>query len=283
MRLGFLTQYSDERVQFAKDAGFTCLELQAAPGTSLDAEKTGDSLNRIKATLEEHGIGVAALGCYFNHLEEGKEEENAAYFRHVIEMAPRLGCNVVATMGGCTAQSKETGNVDDSLPAFKKVFSEHAKVAEANGVKIAFENWPGGHPWPLLINIAITPSAWDKMFDAVPSPALGLEYDPSHLARLNIDYIAPIKRFASRIHHVHAKDTTIKQDVLNEVGYIGKGWWHYSIPSLGVIDWDAFFKELEAIGYDGDVDIEHEDPNYWEDKFDEGLYIGQKFLSQWVK
>lgn len=283
MRLGFLTNYSEERVKFARNAGFKCLELQAGPGSPLDATTVGDNLARIKATLDENGIGASALACYQNHLEDGKEEDRAAYFRKLLEMAPRLGCNVVATMGGCTAKSRETGKVEESIAAFGQIFREHAKVAEANGVKIAFENWPGGHPWPLLINIAISPAAWDLMFNAVSSPALGLEYDPSHLERLHIDYLAPIKRYAARIHHVHAKDTTIKTEVLNEVGYIGQDWWHYSIPSLGVVDWTAFFNELAAIGYDGDVDIEHEDPNYAGDKFDEGLYVGQKFLSQFVK
>ncbi|MDQ3815829.1 MAG: sugar phosphate isomerase/epimerase [Armatimonadota bacterium] len=283
MRLGFLTGYSAERVKFAREAGFTCLELQAGPGSPLDATKVGDNLNRIKDTLDEHGIAVSALACYFNHLEEGKEEERAAYFDQVIQMAPRLDCHVIATMGGATAKTRETGKLEESVAAFQKIFTEHARIAEDNGVKIAFENWPGGHPWPLMINIAISPAAWDMMFDAVPSPALGLEYDPSHLVRLNIDSIAPIQRFAARIHHVHAKDTTIYPDVLNNVGYIGQGWWHYSIPSRGVVDWPAFFEALREIGYDGDIDIEHEDPDFSGDKFDEGLYLGQKFLSQFVQ
>jgi sugar phosphate isomerase/epimerase len=283
MRLGFLTAYSEERVKFAQDAGFTCLELQAGPGSSLDALTTGDGLSRVKDTLDEHGIGVSALACYANHLEEGHEAERAEYFGKLIEVAPRLGCTVVATMSGATQQSRASGKIDDSIAAFQKTFAQHAKRAEDNGVKIAFENWPGGHPWPLFINVAISPGAWDMMFDAVPSPALGLEYDPSHLVRLNIDYITPIKRFADRIHHVHTKDTTIKTDVLNNVGYIGQGWWHYSIPSRGVVDWKAFFEELNSVGYAGDAVIEHEDPDFDGDNFDEGLHLGQKFLSQFVK
>jgi sugar phosphate isomerase/epimerase len=186
-------------------------------------------------------------------------------------------------MTGCTAASRQSGKIEESLPAFARVFSRHAQTAESHGVKIAFENWPGGHPCPLLINIAVSPAAWEKMFDAVSSPALGLEYDPSHLVRLDMDAIAPMERFAARIHHVHAKDTTIKKAVLNEVGYIGQGWWHYSIPSLGTVDWDGLFAALHAIGYDGGVVIEHEDPNYGDAQFDEGLRIGQKFLAQYVK
>src|SRR5690606_17008670 len=144
----------------------------------------------------------------------------SAHFANVLQKAKELGCNVVATMGGCTRASQQSGKIEDSLQSFENIFSRHAKVAEDNGVKIAFENWPGGHPWPLKINIAISPAAWDRMFDAVPSAALCLEYDPSHLVRLNMDAIAPIARFADRIHHVHAKVTTIKTEVLNEVGYI---------------------------------------------------------------
>ena len=279
MRLGFLTNYTPERVLTAKQIGFTCLELQA---TSLPLDDDA-ALSHVREICEQNGIAVSAIACYQNHLEEGKEAERFEYFRSALEAAPKLGCTVVATMGGCTPASQQSGDTLKSIPAFKKYFEEAARIAEANNVKIAFENWPGGHPWPLMINIAITPQAWDAMFDAVPSPALGLEYDPSHLVRLNIEYAPLIRRYADRIHHVHGKDTSINTAVLNEVGYIGQGWWRYSIPSCGVVDWHGVFDELKEIGYDGDVDIEHEDDEYSGDKFDDGLRLGQKFLSQWVK
>jgi sugar phosphate isomerase/epimerase len=264
--------YSEERVKFAKAAGFTCLELTAGEGGPLDPRTNSDNLSRIKDVLGENGIAVSAIAAYQNHLEPGKEPQRAEFFRAVLEMAPKLGCNVVATMSGAvSANAYGAGDLSKSLDTFETVFSENARVAEANGVKIAFENWPGSP------NCAYSPANWDALFNAVPSEALGLEYDPSHLARLMIDYIKPIKRFGSRIHHVHAKDTTMKTDVLNEVGYNGDGWWHYSIPGEGVVDWSAFFNELRDIGYNGDVDIEHEDPNYLDDKFDEGLHLGYKF------
>jgi sugar phosphate isomerase/epimerase len=278
MRLGFLTNYSQERVLTAKVIGFSCLELQAA---SLPLGNDA-ALAQVHETCLQNNIGVAAIACYQNHLEAGNEAERLKTFRQAIEAAPKLNCKVVATMGGCTQESKDTGDITKSIPAFKKYFTQAAKIAEDNGVKIAFENWPGGHPAPLLINIAFCPQAWEAMFDAVPSPALGLEYDPSHLVRLDIDYLPLIARYADRIHHVHAKDTTIKTEILNEVGYIGQGWWHYSIPSLGVVEWDALFEQLKGIGYQGDVNIEHEDPNYQGHRFDDGLRIGHHFLTQFT-
>ena len=282
MKLGFLTGYSPERVEFAQSAGFTCLELAAGPGSPLDPANISERLAEIKNTLADHGMAVSALACYMNHFEPGREEEYAKYFQSILKLAPKLNCSVVATMTGCTPESQKSGDISQSLDAFKATWTEHARVAEGNGVKIAFENWPGGHPSPLLINIAVSPRAWEQMFDAVPSPALGLEYDPSHLARLQIDYLAPIRRFVNRIHHVHAKDTTVYPDVLDEVGYIGQGWWHYSIPSRGMVEWPDFFRELKAAGYKGDVVIEHEDPAFEGERFDNGLRLGYSYLSQLI-
>lgn len=290
MRLGFLTDYAEERLRFAQAAGFTCLELRAVPGSALDPTTLdADAIARVKEAFAAHGLAVAALACYGpNPLEEGQETERAAYFRQVLALAPRLGCPVVAAMTGATAETIATGDLAASLPAFRRVWSEHAAAAEANGVKIAFEPWPGAHPYPLRGNIAVSPAAWDMLFDAVPSPALGLEYDPSHLVRLQIDYLAPIRRFADRIHHVHAKDTIFNEDVRREAGTIGPGWWRYALPPRGVVDWAAFFAALRAIGYTGDVNIEHEDSDFGfpavraGGKFDEGLRLAQRFLAQFM-
>lgn len=280
MKLGFLTPYAPEWVDYAAANGFTCLELQTSPETALDPRTCNP--REVKAYLDQKGITVSALACYFNHLEDGQETERSAYFRQVLELAPQLGASVVATMAGASDASRASGKIEDSLPSFKRIFSEHARAANDLGVKIAFENWPGGHPWPLVMNIAITPDAWTQMFDAVPDRALGLEYDPSHLVRLMIDDLEPLMAFKDRIYHVHAKDTTIRREVLQSVGYIGQGWWTYSIPSRGVVRWPEFFSSLRQIGYDGGVCIEHEDMDYWDDKFKDGLALGSQFLNKFI-
>ncbi len=200
--------------------------------------------------------------------------------RELIEIAPQLGCDVVATLSGVTPETQQSGNAEATLPAFTATFAEHARVAEGSGVKIALENWPGAHPYGLSRNIAFSPHLWERLFDAVPSPALGLEYDPSHLVRLQIPHVAAIKRFSDRIHHVHAKDTTIRREVLEEVGTTGQGWWRYSIPGRGEVDWNGVFAALREIGYDGPVCIEHEDADFKAEKFDDGLRLGHEFLSR---
>ena len=59
-------------------------------------------------------------------------------------------------------------------------------------------------------NLAFSPEVWERMFELVPSSALGLEMDPSHMVWLGIDYLQAIRDFGDRIYHAHAKDTEIQ-------------------------------------------------------------------------
>ena len=66
--------------------------------------------------------------------------------------------------------------------------------------------------WPFGMNLARTPAIWRRMFEIIPSPNFGLNYDPSHLVMQLIDPIAPIREFGPRIFHTHAKDMRIDRD-----------------------------------------------------------------------
>ena len=91
------------------------------------------------------------------------------------------------------------------------------------------------------------------MFAAVPSPALGLSFDPSHLVWLQIPHIPDVIRaYGSKIYHVDGKDTEILPARLARQGILGSGWWRYRLPGLGALDWSAIFSALADIGYDGD-------------------------------
>ena len=282
MKIGFLTGYSKEIVAFARQAGFGSLELSANPGSSFDPQKlTARELGAIQQTLDDAGIEVSAVGSYFNHLDPDPEKRRfwAKHFTALMDLAVKMGVGVVCTFAGRVPNC----DIPDSIPEFRKVFSKHAKRAEDKGLKIAFENCPMFSRWPFYgNNIAYKPEAFDLMFDAVDSPALGLEYDPSHFYWLHIDYIDMIQRYGERIYHVHAKDTEIMYDRFAEEGIYGKGWWRYRIPGWGEVDWQKVFMTLNDVGYTGNLDIEHEDPVFHGDRHHEGLVLGLKHLQQFV-
>ncbi len=279
MRLGYLTEFKPEALRTAKEIGFSIVEAQAWSWSEA-LEKGKAEIKRAaaaaKSLLAEYDIAISALTLYRNHLEDGPATAKKN-FAGVMELANCLGVKVIASMAG----RERDKSVADSIPAFKRVFAPIAKMAETAGLQIAFENWPGGmNRYPHWgSNLAHSPQAWEMMFDAVPSPALGLEFDPSHLYWQQIDHIGALQQFADRVYHVHAKDTEIVADRLAEGGIFGDGWWRYRTPGLGEINWSEFISTLYEIGYDGDIVIEHEDRILSGPRFALGLQLGYNHLA----
>jgi len=154
-------------------------------------------------------------------------------------------------------------STEESIEIFKKGYAPVAQHAEQYDFKLVMEIWPGFGQ-----NLARSPELFRALFDAVPSPSLGICLDPSHLVLQGIDYIRATKEFGDRIFYSHAKDTEILPDQLYEYGVFGQslntdrlctGWWRYRLPGYGEINWARFISTLIEVGYDDVLAIEHED------------------------
>lgn len=269
MRLGFYTNYTPEIAAFARETGFNSLELSAWPQSSLNADKvTSAECDKIQKDLESKDIEISALGYYPNPLshDQSEAEEARRYLRKVIDLAAEMKVPVVATFAGRDGSKP----VRQNLPLFREVYSPIMDHAEKRSIKIAIENCPMMNRFTMQgENIAFSPEIWAEMFDLVPSKNLGLEFDPSHCVWQGIDYLKAVYDFGDRIFHVHAKDMEIRKDVLgrsgifglalSEVDGLGSGWWRARAPGWGEVDWMRFITALVETGYQGNIDIEHED------------------------
>jgi len=155
----------------------------------------------------------------------------------------------------------------DNFGYMVESFTDLAQTLEANNAKVVIEGWPG--PGALCC----TPETCRAFFEAVPSSAMGLNYDPSHLIRMGIDPIRFLKEFIGRIYHVHGKDTEILPNNVYEYGTeqpatfvkappFGGHAWRYTIPGHGTTQWNEVFRILVKNGYVGRVSIELEDANF---------------------
>lgn len=162
-----------------------------------------------------------------------------------------------------------------------------APTLETNNARLVIEGWPG--PGAL----GCTPETLRALFSAVPSTSIGLNYDPSHLLRMGIDPLRFLNEFASRVGHVHGKDTEILADKQYEFGHelpatfaeapdFGASAWRYTIPGAGATDWPQVFRVLQNANYNGAVCIELEDANYngTTDGEQHGLLAGAAFLAK---
>jgi sugar phosphate isomerase/epimerase len=158
----------------------------------------------------------------------------------------------------------QTKTVEENLELVKEIWPPIIAVAEEMGVKVAIENCPmlfGSDQWPGGQNLMTTPANWRKVFEILPSPNLGINYDPSHFVWQMIDYIKPIYEFKDKIFHVHYKDIKLYPDRLQEVGIMGYplDFMSPKLPGLGDVDWGKYVSALTDIGYKGYTCIEIED------------------------
>jgi sugar phosphate isomerase/epimerase len=181
---------------------------------------------------------------------------------------------------------------DPSLPRSENFgymvesFGQLAAVLEESNAKLVIEGWPG--PGALCC----TPEGYRAFFEAVPSKAMGINYDPSHLIRMQIDPLRFLAEFGDRVFHAHGKDTEILAENVYEYGVeqaptfgkpvaYGGMTWRYTIPGHGVTRWTEVMRLLVAKGYSGAISIELEDANFHREPEAEklGILQGARFLT----
>lgn len=277
MKIGFVSailgdRTGDEVVDFAADEGFSCVELASWPKgeaerryagvTHVDADAGLAQAQRLAMRAASRNLSISSLGYYPNPLDP--DPARAAFFvahlEKLIRLSGELGVGMVTTFVGRDPRK----NVEDNFAAFLRAWPPIVRLAESCGVRIGIENCPmyfGDEQWPAGLNLATTPSMWRRMFEAIPSPSFGLNYDPSHFVWQMMDYIAPIYEFKDRIFHVHFKDVRLYREKLDRVGIMATPLEYMApkLPGLGDIDWSAFCSALNDIGYEGPACIEVED------------------------
>lgn len=242
-------------------AGFECVSINFHMSLhGIDLEKLAKQVHEI---LDGTGVYVSSLGFYCNALMYEEHEKTLA---HCIDAARLFGAKNVATFAGAL----EDQSVEEAIPRFGQVFGELCKRAESENVRIVIENCPMGGTWAHnTCNIGFNPRAWEMMFNAVPSDALGLEWEPAHQMIQLIDPIAQLRKWVPKVYHVHGKDATVDNEAIRTLGVFGAAdFAAQRTPGFGDTNWRDIFFILHKNGYDGDVCIEgYHDPIYsgkWE-------------------
>jgi sugar phosphate isomerase/epimerase len=281
MQLGFVSailpdQDLESVFKIAQQIGYDCVEVMCWPPGKAERRYAGvthidvtqfsrQEADRILALSEKYGVKISALGYYPNPLTPDVEEAKVYidHIKKVISASAMLGIYHTNTFVGRDWRK----SVADNWSQFLTVWTDIIEYAAAHRVKIGIENCPmifTNDEWPGGKNLATTPAIWRKMYEAIPSEYFGLNYDPSHMIWQHMDYLKPMRDFAHRLHHIHAKDVRIDEHKLNEVGIMATpNEWHTpKLPGMGQVNWGQFFSTLTDTGYRGAVCVEVEDRSF---------------------
>jgi len=239
---------------------------------SINLEKLA---KEVRETIGDKAV-ISSLGMFGNPLQD---EVTARDFGRCIDAAHLFGCNIVAGFTGAI----EGKPLPDSMPRFKEIWGELAKRAEGRDVKIAFENCDMGGWWhDVRFNVAHAPTAWEMLFNEVPSDSLGLEWEPCHQLVSLIDPLPQLRKWIKKVHHVHGKDASVAWDIIRESGIRGgkQYVWHRT-PGFGDTNWTDVISILRMGGFKGSIDIEGwHDPVYRNTYEMTGQVHGLNYLKQ---
>lgn len=307
MRIGVFTALFqnlpfEEALDKAVAAGVTAVEVGAGgyPGSQhcpvadlLDSQAKRDDY---LAAIESRGLILSALSVHNNPVHPNPDIAQQADqdIRQAVQLAGLLEVPVVNGFSGLPA-----GAPGDSMPNwvtcpwpphFLEIldyqwnevtipyWQETAKFIADQGVKFAFEM----HPGMLVYNV----ETMLKLREAV-GPALGCNFDPSHLFWNGVDPVAAIRALGEAIYHVHGKDCYV--DPLNIAvngcndnkpydQILQRAWTFRSIGYGHSAEmWKNIISALRLVGYDYVISIEHEDALM---SIDEGLAKGVTLLKE---
>ncbi|MBO9596333.1 MAG: sugar phosphate isomerase/epimerase [Cohnella sp.] len=221
-----------------------------------------ETAKRVRELADQHGFKVSSLGIFGNPLTgAGDNADTLASWERLIDHAHLFGTDIVAGFTGrLTGQS-----IDASIPKYAEVFGELGRRAADKGVRIAFENCDMGGTWESGDwNIAHNPTAWEMMFNAIPSDHIGLQWEPCHQMVSLIEPIPQLRKWVGKVFNVHGKDATIAWDIVKEYGVHGpKPYVWHRTPGFGDTNWADIITILMQAGYQGTIDIEGwHDPVY---------------------
>ncbi|MFW5652704.1 MAG: sugar phosphate isomerase/epimerase family protein [Planctomycetota bacterium] len=280
-----------EALEYCRKVGLDAIELPVGgyPGKPFfDPAEVNESRARqdeVKGMLSDHGLSLSALAVHGNPVSPDRDAAKVDHeaFRTAVELAPKLGTDIVVTFSGCPG-----GSATDTMPnwvtcawppEYEKIlkyqwndvlipyWKEESQFCAQHGVKVAWE----AHPGFCVYN----PDTLLRLSEACchdkAKPNLGANLDPSHFFWQGIDPIETARVFgeAGLLFYCHAKDTAIDphETRINgtldarSYGDLKHRSWVFRTCGYGHGDefWKPFVSMLRRYGYDGVLSIEHED------------------------
>ena len=249
----------DGAIRRIRGLGFRAVELIGWKPETLDTYYTSQTIKELRSVLDGEGILLSQFVANPGELASGDAAVRAKAvetFKRFSDVGRRTRHqdhehrypfplrHQEPAAGGSRDGAEFTVDMPGDLDwnqnwlDYVDAIRQCAQYAESVGLKYSLEM----HPF----RYASTTEGLLRLIEAVDSPALGANFDPSHtFPNGDITHVS-VYKLADRLWHCDFSDN----DGTNNM--------HFR-PGKGKIDWASTMKALKDIGYDGVVSLEFED------------------------
>ena len=239
--------------------GFRAIELIAWDRAAFDEYYTPQRIKALRQLLADEGLELSEFVSTPPGMaspDAAAREQAIEHFKRLVDVGVELGARLVNTvapnpfdrdipriMQKHVSQEWCLGYApgldwQQNWADYVEVTRRCCAICEDAGVGYALEP----HPYRWMRNAA----SMLRLIEHVGSPALGMNFDPSHLFPMGELSEMVVYEVGERIFHTHLSDND---------GTSNAHW----RPGKGKIDWRAVLEALQSVGYTGVLSIELED------------------------
>jgi sugar phosphate isomerase/epimerase len=250
--------YEDTIRRIAK-LGFKAVELIAWQRDVFESYYTPQRVKALRLLIDDLGLELSEFVSTPPGMaspDPAARKKSVEHFKQLVDLGVELGAKLVNTVAPNPFElpfprimlkhvyQEWTLEFDPKLDwkqnwaDYVGVVRQFCDICQDAGVKYALEP----HPYRWMRNAA----SMMRLIDHVGSPALGMNFDPSHLFPMGEMSQAVVYEVSDRIFHTHFSDND---------GTSNAHW----RPGKGKIDWKGVLQALQAVGYNGVISIELED------------------------
>jgi sugar phosphate isomerase/epimerase len=208
-------------------AGYEYVELAAIRGMCehINPDLGDEHARQVRGLLEEHGLTVTAMEAATTERER---------LEKLFVLAGEIGIQIVNIGSG-----GQSGDEESTKKSIENI-ADLAELAGEHGLTLAVK--------PHVGQAIYNRDTALRLVDEVRAPALGLNFDPSHLFRADEEPQEVAHRWKGHIATSHFRDCASREQAVGPP--------ENQIPGRGIVDIPATLKALKDTGYDGPLNLE---------------------------
>ena len=215
---------------------------------------------RYRERVAERGMVVPMLCCSpdFTHPDADFRSAQVEREKRWITMAAVLGGQYCRVLSG---QRRPRVGREDGIRYAAECIEACLPHAESLGVTLILENHYKDNFWKYP-EFAQRMDVFGDLVERIDSPFFGVNYDPSNTLLAGEDPLELLQLVKHRVVTMHASDRYLASGTLDDLRHEEAGIEGYAERlchgeiGRGMIDYDAIFRELHDVGFDGWISIE---------------------------